>query len=332
MSRIRTVVVLALAGSLTIAAAPSARADEGGVSFWLPGLFGSFAATPVTPGWEWTWIYYHTSVSAGAGTSFPSGGQIRAGIDARADLLVFGPTYVFAQPVFGAQAAVSVFGIFGRSVGSVEATFLTPGGIAISGQRTDSVTGFGDIIPQATLKWHKDVHNFLWYLTGDVPVGNYNPSRFANLGIGHGAIDSGFGYTYLDAKKGHEFSITTGFTYNFENPDTNYRNGLDWHVDWGASQFLNKQTFVGLVGYLYNQLGSDSGSGATLGPFHSRVAGIGPQVGHIFPINKDWQGTFLLKGYWEFAGQHRAEGWNVWAVLNIAPAAPEEKAKPKITK
>ena len=32
-------------------AAPNfARADEGGVSFWLPGEFGSFAAVPGEPG------------------------------------------------------------------------------------------------------------------------------------------------------------------------------------------------------------------------------------------------------------------------------------------
>jgi len=41
-------------------------ADEGGVSVWLPGFFGSLAATPLQPGWSLTSIYYHTSVSAGA--------------------------------------------------------------------------------------------------------------------------------------------------------------------------------------------------------------------------------------------------------------------------
>jgi hypothetical protein len=44
----------AFAGALAIAAvmiAPTAaRADEGGVSFWVPGFFGSLAATPLTPG------------------------------------------------------------------------------------------------------------------------------------------------------------------------------------------------------------------------------------------------------------------------------------------
>ena len=29
-----------------------AHADEGGVSFWVPGFFGSLAATPQQPGWS----------------------------------------------------------------------------------------------------------------------------------------------------------------------------------------------------------------------------------------------------------------------------------------
>jgi hypothetical protein len=36
-----------------------ASADEGGVSFWIPGLFGSLAATPQQPGWSLANIYYH---------------------------------------------------------------------------------------------------------------------------------------------------------------------------------------------------------------------------------------------------------------------------------
>jgi hypothetical protein len=39
-----------------------ARADESGISFWLPGLYGSLAATPTTPGWSVGAIYYHTKL------------------------------------------------------------------------------------------------------------------------------------------------------------------------------------------------------------------------------------------------------------------------------
>ena len=35
------------------------------------------------------------------------------------------------------------------------------------------------------------------YGTGDIPVGDYDKTRLANLGLGHGAIDGGVGYVYL---------------------------------------------------------------------------------------------------------------------------------------
>jgi hypothetical protein len=49
---------------------PQAMADEGGVSFWVPGFFGSLAATPQQPGFSFTTILYNTSVSAGADVAF----------------------------------------------------------------------------------------------------------------------------------------------------------------------------------------------------------------------------------------------------------------------
>ena len=56
-----------IVGAVALAClAGAARADEDGVSFWIPGFFGSLAAAPQQPGWSLTNIYYHTSVSAGA--------------------------------------------------------------------------------------------------------------------------------------------------------------------------------------------------------------------------------------------------------------------------
>src|SRR5499425_3543253 len=39
-------------------------ADEDGVSFWIPGFFGSLAAAPLQPGWAMTSMLYNTNVSA----------------------------------------------------------------------------------------------------------------------------------------------------------------------------------------------------------------------------------------------------------------------------
>ena len=78
-SGMRRIGQYAVAGLFCLAAAigpRAAMADEGGVSFWLPGNFGSLAAAPGVPGWAWATIYIHSDVAAGAGQQFPRGGRV----------------------------------------------------------------------------------------------------------------------------------------------------------------------------------------------------------------------------------------------------------------
>ena len=56
----------------------------------------------------------YPSVSAGGGKTFLQGGRFEAGVQGRGDLVGLGPTYTFASPVFGGQAAVSLLGVGGR--------------------------------------------------------------------------------------------------------------------------------------------------------------------------------------------------------------------------
>jgi hypothetical protein len=151
-----------------------------------------------------------------------------------------------------------------------------------------------------------------------VPVGAYDPSRLSNAGIGHGAIDGGFGYTYFNEKTGQEFSGVLGFTYNLTNNSTQYQNGVDMHFDCAISQFVTKQFQVGLVGYAYDEIGCDSGSGNRVGCFQSRVFGVGPQVGFIFPVGRTTQGYLNIKGYREFESANRPDGWNVWVTFALS--------------
>jgi hypothetical protein len=181
------------------------------------------------------------------------------------------------------------------------------------------------LYPQISLRWNSGVSNFMTYLLGDAPVGTYDSSRLSNFGIGHGAIDGGGGYTYFNPETGHEFSVVTGLTGNFTNTATDYQNGTDWHLDWGASQFLSEQLHIGVLGYLYKQLGADSGAALILGENKSQVAGAGPQIGYLFPIGS-LQGYLGLKAYWEFAADRRAQGVNAWLTFAISPAAPTPPA------
>jgi hypothetical protein len=327
-------VALLCAGLLSTSASV-VLADESGTSFWLPGTYGSLAATPGTPGWAVASVYYHTSVSAGADVAAAREIQIgrftpsltvnlNANLHATADLAIIVPSYTFATPVLGGQLAVQMGTITGTTSANVNGTIsasLPPFSLMRSDSINDTTVGFGDLYPLASLKWNMGVNNFMTYITGDIPVGNYSSTSISNLGLGHGAIDAGGGYTYLNPATGREFSAVAGFTYNFINPTTQYQSGVDFHLDWGASQFLSKQFFIGLVGYAYDQVSADSGSGDRVGAFESRVFSAGPQLGYIFPIAGK-QGFLGLKSYFEFGAKDRPEGWNTWLTFAISDAPP----------
>jgi hypothetical protein len=89
-------------------------ADEGGVSFWLPGIYGSLAAVPGQSGWSFLTFNYYDSVRAGADVSRSREIQIgrfdptmsvnvNANLKATVDLVWLQPGYTFATPVLGAR-------------------------------------------------------------------------------------------------------------------------------------------------------------------------------------------------------------------------------------
>ena len=77
------------------------------------------------------------------------------------------PLYTFATPVFGGQLTMGAIGLYGRAeslTGSVTGTLATPlGTLPFSrfDSISDSVTGFGDVLPIATLRWNNGVHNYM---------------------------------------------------------------------------------------------------------------------------------------------------------------------------
>src|SRR5437868_248909 len=130
-------------GALLILAPQASRADESGISFWLPGQVNSLPAVPQSaPGWSMGAVYYHTSVAASGAVAAAREIQIgrfapnvnvsfNATLNAQADLLFLNPTYTFGTPVLGGQLAIGVTGIFGRSAATIDGTLTANvGGLA----------------------------------------------------------------------------------------------------------------------------------------------------------------------------------------------------------
>src|SRR6516225_6696496 len=224
-------VVLAISAAI-FSIPKSAFADEDGTSFWIPGLFGSLAAAPQQPGWSLTSILYNTNVSASGNAAVAReitigrfnpkiNISVNANVHANFTLGLVAPTYVFATPFLGGQASATLLFGYGNNDTSLNAsatasTDRLPFSITRSVALSQDTAGFTDLIPLFEDRWNAGVNNYMVYITGDIPVGLYSTSNLANIGLGHGAIDGGVGYTYFNGKTGHEFSAVLGFTGNFE--------------------------------------------------------------------------------------------------------------------
>jgi len=302
-----------LVGTLAVGLNPTARADEGGVAFWFSGQYASFAAVPTEPGWSLPAQGYYYNGGASGSKTLPRGNVATAGLDSSVPLMLIQPTYAPETKLWGGQLSLGLGFGWGGSNSSAD--------LAITNtlpeiNRTDSITGMTDLYPIASLAWNDGNNNWMTYITGDIPTGDYNSQRLSNLGIGHGAVDVGGAYTYFDATKGREFSAVVGVTYNMENDDTKYQNGIDVHLDWGVSQFLDEHWQIGIVGYLYDQITSDKGASPFADGIKSSIAAVGPEIGYSFTMNK--QAAYInLRGYWEFAAKHRVEGASAFVTLSL---------------
>jgi hypothetical protein len=323
MNRLTNWVRILLVG-MPVLIGSTARADEGGVSFWFSGQYASMAAVAPTPGWTLSLQPYYYNGSAERSKTFPKGDTLVTNVDSHLGLMNAQLGYAWDTKVLGGVPMIGLSWGAGNN-GTSTSLLATLPSTTPQVTRSDSVNGGTDLYPIATLSWSKDNDNWMAYLTGDIPVGAYNSQRLSNIGIGNGVIDAGGGYTYLNQKTGLEFSAVAGLTFNFRNPDTSYRSGVDSHLDWAISQFLSESWEVGIAGYGYYQLTNDSYPTEgiigglrqqALGGFKSRVASVGPELGYVFKMGKQ-TGYFNVRGYWEFWAQNRLEGYTLFATINL---------------
>ena len=245
--------------------------------------------------------YYSAGASAGRGVNFTSGGRIEAGLTTSSNYIMVTPSYAFETPVLGGQFGFGTTVLWGNYSSTVSATLVGALGrqpVRIEQQFHDGARAMS--FPPRRSNGPAGVHNFMTYVTANVPLGAYDMNRQATVGLGRWAIDGGGGYTYYNDDTGNEFSAVLGFTYNFMNPYTAYQSGINMHLELSASQYLTERFLAGIAGYFYQQITADSGPGATLGPFMSRVAGVGPQLGYDFNFGGR-SASLSARGYYEFA-------------------------------
>jgi hypothetical protein len=210
--------------------------------------------------------------------------------------------YVPERKVFGGNLGLGVTVPFGWM--DVEATIAIG---PLSGSREVSGWGLGDIVPRAQLGWqHGDWAHTLW-LQAVTPTGRYSPTFAPNIGLNRPGIDTGLAVTYTHKPTELQFNAAAGVTFNFENTDTDYQTGTEFHFEWAIGREIHKGFMIGIAGYNYRQLTGDSGAGATLGDFKSQVDAIGAGLMYTTVIDKT-PFIFNLRHYHEFNAENRWEG------------------------
>jgi hypothetical protein len=281
-------------------------AAEGAAGFYLLGSTTTNAGILPPPG---TYVINYNYFYSGS-TDFTldiAGLILDGGVDANAYFTIPAPLWVAPGKVLGGNIAFLMLVPIGWKDVEAGASLTGPRGGVIGTKLRDEETKFGDPVPGMMMGWHHGNWHFKTHTLVNVPVGFWERGNLANIGFNRWGIDNAAAFTWLDPKIGLELSAMAGFTYNFENPATDYKTGTEFHVEYAAVQNFSKHFALGVNGYYYDQVTGDSGSGAGLGSFKGRVVAIGPVMNLNFQVAKI-PVSANLKYFREFDVENRLEG------------------------
>lgn len=136
------------------------------------------------------------------------------------------------------------------------------------------------------------------------PTGDYDADRLVSAGLNHWAFSPIVNATYI-SDSGFEVSSSFELDFNTRNPDTDYKNGVEYRHEFAVGQHVGPWT-LGIGGYYYRQLSDDDAPGLESGN-RLRTLAVGPALSFfkpgLPPIN--------LHAYKEYGSRNRTEGYNV---------------------
>ena len=305
----RSLVAGALA-SFAIALPQAVTAGEGGTTHVIPGSLATIADNaPTAPGTFVKPMYMHYSGSVSA--QIPTAVGLAGDVDASSNTFALAAGHTFATPVLGG-AHYSIVAALPYTWLDITANVQAPGGGAV--RRKSAVDGFGDltVIP-AMLAWKSGEWQFNALLPIYAPTGSYKEGRLGNPGLNYWTFDPMVGVVY-SSQKGLNALLHAGLAMNTENSATNYKSGNLLHFDGAVQQVLPVGSgfmSLGAEAFYFQQVSCDSGSGAVLGCFKGRTAGIGPVLGYIQPLGKQ---SLVVELKWlpELDTKNRLEGDYIW--------------------
>lgn len=280
-----------------------AFAVEGGTSFYLLGSKTTMAGYLPPPGFYG--ILSNYGYSGSANIDFETAGvELSGGVNADAYIALPTALWVMDKDILGGNLGFTLTTPFGgkrMDAGVITGRF----GRELNADRDN--WAFGDPVFGATLGWHEGNLNYTLGTLINVPIGQWEFGNPVNIGFNRWVIDTTAAFTYLEPKTRFELSGAAGVTYNFENPDTNYKSGTELHAEGAAMLHVAQGLSLGFNGYAYKQVTGDSGQGAVLGDFEGRVFAAGPALDYTFKIGQTPVVT-NLRYFYEFGVENRLQG------------------------
>lgn len=316
-----------------------AYAAEDGKSVYLLGVNASMAAMTPPPGfYASSFTYLYTAKAGGdaalawtrgrPGVSLPPVGTLRldASVKAKANVAldVASVLWVLPEKVLGGHFGFGILAPIGYQAVDVDVTAtrtltFPDNNTLVSGRSvriSDKTFAIGDPLLTAFIGWNSG--NFHWKFSGlvNIPAGSYAKNDLVSMGFNRWAADLTAAVTWLDPVSGLEVSFAPGVTFNDENPATRYRTGTEFHAEAAVMQHFSKSVAIGLAGYHYRQLTSDSGAGAVLGPFKGEVSAIGPNLTYNFHVGKVPVFT-SVRWMHEFKAKNRMSGDAAFLTITV---------------
>jgi hypothetical protein len=151
------------------------------------------------------------------------------------------------------------------------------------------------------------------------PTGPYDVGHLANTGRNYWTFEPSASISWLSTRIGTELTVFTGIDFNTKNDATDYHSGTSLHLEGTLAQHL--PLFGGFVGvganaFYYQQITADSGSGALLGDFEGRTAGVGPVVSYAHKVGKADLAA-EIKWLPELDVEKRLKGDYVWVKVGV---------------
>ncbi|MFL5373561.1 MAG: transporter [Myxococcales bacterium] len=184
-----------------------------------------------------------------------------------------------------------------------------------TGARSGSDSGIADVLLYPfLLGWTRGDLQYDVRLGIYAPTGKYEVGSLANLGKNYWTFEPGLAISWLSAKTGLEASGFVAVDINTRNDATDYQSGSQFHLDATLAKhfaLLGGRLGAGASAFYYQQIGSDSGSGATLGAFKASSIGVGPVASYATKV--DWLDLAVeLKWLPEIHSDNRVEGDLFW--------------------